>query len=77
MSVFDVTKDKVQEIEEIQWCEFEDWNIIKRKGISSEVAFKDIKITQNSYDRSLVTNKEQAENLIKALQKAIELDWLE
>ena len=77
MSVFDVTKDNVQEIEEIQWCEFEDWNIIKRKGISSEVAFKDIKITQNSYDRSLVANKEQAENLIKALQKAIELDWLE
>lgn len=77
MSVFDVTKDDVQEIDEIQWCEFEDWNIIKRKGISSEVAFKDIKITQNSYDRSLVTNKEQAENLIKALQKAIELDWLE
>ena len=77
MSVFDVTKDSVQEIEEIQWCEFEDWNIIKLKGISSEVAFKGIKITQNSYDRSLVTNKEQAENLIKALQKAIELDWLE
>ena len=77
MSVFDVTKDNVQEIEEIQWCEFEDWNIIKLKGISSEVAFKGIKITQNSYDRSLVTNKEQAENLIKALQKAIELDWLE
>ena len=77
MSVFDVTKDDVQEIKEIQWCEFEDWNIIKRKGISSEVAFKGIKITQNSYDRSLVTNKEQAENLIKALQKAIELDWLE
>ena len=77
MSVFDVTKDKVQEIEEIQWCEFEDWNIIKLKGISSEVAFKCIKITQNSYDRSLVTDKEQAENLIKALQKAIELDWLE
>ena len=77
MSVFDVTKDKVQEIEEIQWCEFEDWNIIKRKGISSEVAFKGIKITQNSYDRSLVTDKEQAENLIKALKKAIELGWLE
>ena len=77
MSVFDVTKDDVQEIDEIQWCEFEDWNIIKRKGISSEVAFKGIKITQNSYDRNLVTNKEQAENLIKALQKAIELDWLE
>ena len=77
MSVFDVTKDKVQDIEEIQWCEFEDWNIIKRKGISSEVAFKGIKITQNSYDRNLVTDKEQAENLIKALQKAIELDWLE
>ena len=67
MSVFDVTKGNVQEIEEIQWCEFEDWNIIKQKGISSEVAFKGIKITQNSYDRSLVTDKEQAENLIKAL----------
>ena len=77
MSVFDVTKDKVQEIEEIQWCEFEDWNIIKQKSISSEVAFKGIKMTQNSYDRSLVTDKEQAENLIKALKKAIELGWLE
>ena len=77
MSVFDVTKNHIKEIEEIQWCEFEDWNIIKRKGISSEVAFKGIKITQNSYDRSLVTDKEQAENLIKALQKAVELGWLE
>ena len=74
MSVFDVTKDNAQEIEEIQWCGAEEWNIIQRATISGGVAFKDIKISQ--YDHSLVTDKEQAENLIKALQKAIELGWV-
>ena len=75
MSVFDVAKDNVQEIEEIKWCEAEDWNIVQRETVSGGIAFKNIKISQ--YGHSLVTGKTQAENLIKALQKAIELGWLE
>ena len=71
MSVFDVTKDNVQEIEEIQWCVSEEWNIIKDKH--GGVSFRDIPLDG---EYSLVSDKEQAENLIKALQKAIELGWV-
>ena len=72
MSVFDVTKDSTQEIEEISWCVSAEWNIIQddRYGIS----FRDISLGLGNY--SLVSDKEQAENLIKALQKAIELGWV-
>ena len=70
MSVFDVTKETTQEIEEIQWCVSEEWNIIKDEH--SGISFRDISL--EGY--SLVSNKEQAENLIKALQKAVELGWV-
>ena len=74
MSVFDVTKDNLQEIEEIQWCGVEEWNIIQQKDSLGGVYFKGIEISQ--YNHGLVNDKEQAENLIKALQKAIELGWV-
>ena len=71
MSVFDVTKETTREIEEIQWCVSEEWNIIKDEH--SGISFRDISL-ESEY--SLVSDKEQAENLIKALQKAIELGWV-
>ena len=73
MSVFDVTKDTTQKIEEIKWCVSAEWNIIQDEHYG--ISFRDISL--GSEDYSLVFNKEQAENLIKELQKAIELGWLE
>lgn len=73
MSVFDFTKDTTQKIEEISWCVSAEWNIIQDEYYG--ISFRDISLGVGDY--SLVSNKEQAENLIKALQKAIELGWLE
>ena len=72
MSVFDVAKDNVQEIEEIKWCVSAEWNIIQDECYG--ISFRDISLGLEDY--SLVSDKEQAENLIKALQKAIELGWV-
>ena len=72
MSQFDVTKDSTQEIEEISWCVSAEWNIIQDDHYG--ISFRDISLGLGNY--SLVSDKEQAENLIKALQKAIELGWV-
>lgn len=72
MSVFDVTKDSTQEIEEISWCVSAEWNIIQDDHYG--ISFRDISLGLGNY--RLVSDKEQAENLIKALQKAIELGWV-
>lgn len=72
MSVFDVTKEATQEIEEISWCVSAEWNIIQDDHYG--ISFRDISLGSGNY--SLVSDKEQAENLIKALQKAIELGWV-
>lgn len=76
MSVFDVRTDAVQKVTEISWCGADAWNLVKHS--SAGLVFKDIKIgsTTSSPQSSLVANKEEAENLIKALQKAIELGWV-
>ena len=75
MSVFDVTKETTQEIEEISWCcGAWQWNLVQRKNDHGNIYFKDIFIGEA--DCSLVGSKEHAENLIKALQKAIELGWV-
>ena len=72
MLIFDVTKDTTQKIEEIKWCVSEEWNIIQDEHYG--ISFRDIFLGLGDY--SLVSDKEQAENLIKALQKAIEIGWV-
>lgn len=71
MSVFDVTKDTIQKIDEIQWNDNSQWNLVIRQ---SHIHFKGLSIGEMTWP--LVSTKVEAEDLIKALQKAIELGWV-
>ena len=76
MSVFDVTTEQPQEIDKIRWRCSNSWDLVyNTEGIffyEAEIGFK-----HTSAGFALVRNKEDAKNLIKALQKAIELGWVE
>jgi hypothetical protein len=72
MNVFDVTKGEVN-VKEIHWNGDSDFNLIQT---DRGVTIKD----SGAYDihmnnAPLVEGVEEAENLIKALQKAIDLGW--
>jgi hypothetical protein len=74
MSVFDVTKGDAT-VEEIHWNGDSDFNLIQ---VDNGVTIKD----SGSYDihmnnSPLVQDAIEAENLIKALQKAIDLKWFQ
>ena len=76
MAVFDVTTEQPQEIDKIRWCRSELWDLVYNKeGIFFYEA--EIKFKHTNQGFALVETKEEAENLIKALQKAIELGWVE
>ena len=68
MSTLDVRES--EKISEIQWCENIRWNLVK-KDVANGIRFKD-----SSVCKSLVSTKENAQDLIKALEKAIELGWV-
>lgn len=76
MAVFDVTTEQQQEIDKIKWCCTDVWDLVYNdEGIyfyEAELRFKHVPT-----GFPLVETKEEAENLIKALQKAIELGWVE
>jgi hypothetical protein len=75
MSTFDVTKGEQEAITEIQWSHDDDYNLVKSRN---EVTIK----TQGCHDMAvdgtaMITDVEEAENLIKAIQKAIDLGWFQ
>jgi hypothetical protein len=73
IEVFDVTKDS-KEPEEIKWCSPSGYNLIKYSpgiGIGNE-GLTDM----FEHSTPFVTSTEEAENLIKALRKAIDLGWV-
>lgn len=70
MTVWNVEHNSKEKIDEIAWTNNDYWNLIDSE---EGVFFKNITIENNS---ALVSNKTEAENLIKALQKAIELGWV-
>ena len=76
MALFDVTKEQPQEIDRIRWCGSDVWDFVyNSEGIffyEAEIRFK-----HAPTGFPLVETKGEAENLIKALQKAIELGWVE
>lgn len=73
MAVLDITK-KAEAIDEIRWCDDEDFNLSK-DGVRG-VKLKDSGHTMlHSVHGSLLDNVEEVENLIKALQKTIDLGW--
>lgn len=80
MSTFDVRKDKVETIESIRWCASGDhsvrsWDLVNNP-IHSIVYIREA--TQDSTGRvPLLESKEDAQNLIKAIEKCIQLGWVE
>ena len=76
MAVFDVTKEQPQEIDRVRWCGSDVWDLVyNTEGIFFSEA--EIRFKHTSTGFPLVETKGEAENLIKALQKAIELGWVE
>ena len=75
MAVFDVTTGQ-QGIDRIRWGCSTSWDLVYRER---SIFFDELKIKFEHFPVSyaLVETKEEAENLIKALQKAIELGWVE
>lgn len=73
MSVFDVTKDAIENpIHAIRWCYPKEWDLVRRD--TDCVYFSGIPL--DNWSKSLISSKDEAEALIKALQKAIELGWV-
>lgn len=77
MSTFDVRNQEVGKINEIIFAD-------KEHSDGSYQAFKvepwtsgDVKIYDSHDDYVFVNSEEHARNLIKALEKAIELGWLQ
>lgn len=75
MSVFDVTVSE-EEVTEIKWSESEsdDYNLIPSKP--GEVTINDSGLNDLlNGGENLIVSVGEAENLIKAIQKAIDLGW--
>lgn len=70
MSVIDIRKDAIISIRAIKFAEVSD------DGAYQISKFEDVCIEDEATCLTIKT-KEDAENLIKALQKAIELNWWE
>lgn len=83
-NVYDVITEETQEITQIKWCKDTDYNLVKFKiGAQVGIGLDEMYIVEkgefqcDDQDRyPLVETAEDAENLIKALQKAIELGWV-
>jgi hypothetical protein len=74
MSVHNVAQDQ-QEISKIRWNDDSDYDLIKhRSGVTLAAAGVH---DMHEYDSCLIDDAVEAENLIKALQKAIDLGWFE
>lgn len=72
MATFDVRNDAGEEVTAIQWRANDAFNLIPYElGVTFYV---ERKISRNT--SSLASSKKEAEHLISALQKAIELGWL-
>lgn len=74
MSVHDVREIMLEPVDQIQWSDNSDYNLVKPKS-SYGIAMKS-EFIFNSQGRKLVDTKKQALNLIKALEKVIELGWV-
>jgi hypothetical protein len=74
--IFDVTKNH-EEPEEIKWCAPSGYNLIRNEGRNLGIRISKEGLTDMfEHNTSFVTNAEEAENLIKALRKAIDLGWV-
>jgi len=72
MSIFDVTTEQ-KNISELQWCTNGEYNLTKtREG----VGLKPLCAQWLKDGTNFLSTKKNAENLIKALQKAIDLGWI-
>jgi hypothetical protein len=73
MSVFDVTKN-AEAVNQIKWCGDNDFNLVRRSDFTGVSIHRDGVDCLNN-GATLLADATEAENLIKALQKAIDLDW--
>lgn len=78
MSVYDVRNADTSEVDKIKWVGSNSWDLVKAitSPNRSGVKFSGVKITSDGVSCALVSSKGEAKNLIKALEKAIELGWL-
>lgn len=74
MSVFDVTVSE-EEVTEIKWCD-NDGSLNLVRSHLGEMTIKEGGLAGMLHDRiPLLQSVPEAENLIKAIQKAIDLGW--
>lgn len=76
MATFDVRNNEAGAIDEIRFADEDDytWSILTHIS-SDEIADGDIQLI-SSEGNARIHSKTHARNLIKALEKAIELGWL-
>lgn len=58
------------EVSEIKWCDNDRWNIVKHS--TNTIGFKN----EDAHVAHVAVGKTNALNLIKAIDKAIELGWV-
>jgi hypothetical protein len=80
VSIFDVTKPEQEAITEIRWAteagsDDQAYNLVRSKSQSAVTLKKEALMELAAEDSSLCENVSEAEGLIKALQKAIDLGW--
>lgn len=75
MATFDVRNTAVDEIDEIRFADGEDYYVAIAMIINYE-GDGDSMVCDNDGNSVRIHSKTHAHNLIKALEKAIELDWL-
>lgn len=74
--IYDIRQDQVQALslngrDAIKWCDNDDYWFVQDEdqGIRFDYAYIELKDT-------FLTDKRDGENLVKAIQKAMELGWL-
>lgn len=75
MSLYDVRNSDTPDIDRIKWVGNNVWDLVKA-GQGRGVRFSEVNLISGRVSCSLVNTKTEAENLIKAIKKAIELGWL-
>lgn len=86
MSIIDVRGGFVQTVEEIRFADklsargyVQSYKLVTNEDFGNSVVIADDEYEGFTLDKGavLVIGKEHGENLIKAIQKAIELEWLQ
>lgn len=78
MTVFDVTQDQDQgQVTKLAWCNNSRFNLVRATAVDGGICImQPLLRSLSESDQPYIATRENAENYIKALQKALDLGWL-